>query len=454
LLGRSGELSWGATYAFSDAEDSWIEERRGGKLRRIVDGHERWITPQARVEVIRRKKHPPLELTFYETEHGTLDGPLSEDGLTLSTRWAGAGLGAASLRGIVDAARARDVEQGMAALGKLESAFNWVLADRQGNIGYQMSGTVPRRRPGASGLLPLPGWDAANDWLGWVTPEELPRQLNPACGYIATANDDLNALGKVGPINLPMGAWRAERIRALLAEGRDLDPHQFRQMHMDVVSPQARAFVDLLHPLLPDTPAGRLLKTWDCRYTLSSRAATLFETLYEGLLHEVFAPVWGADLHGHLARETATFVDFAACFDRILLGQSSAWFGDRTRDEILRAVVAKHLDAPVIPWGEKQRFVLRHVLLGDKLPGFAGFNRGPLSLPGGRATIHQGQLYRSGGRQTSFAPSWRFTADMADDLAHTSLPGGPSDRRFSPFYASGLEDWAAGRTKQLLGFEV
>ena len=54
---------------------------------------------------------------------------------------------------------------------------------------------------------------------------------------------------------------------------------------------------------------------------------------------------------------------------------------------------------------------------------------------------------------TAGGPSVRVTADMATDEIHTALPGGPSDRRFSPWYASGLEDFLAGRTKAVRGVD-
>jgi penicillin amidase len=78
-----------------------------------------------------------------------------------------------------------------------------------------------------------------------------------------------------------------------------------------------------------------------------------------------------------------------------------------------------------------------------------GFDYGPVGLRGGRATIHQGQLYRSGGRQTSFAPSYRLVTDLGTREARTCLAGGPSDRRFSRWYTHGVEDWLAGRFKTL-----
>ena len=91
--------------------------------------------------------------------------------------------------------------------------------------------------------------------------------------------------------------------------------------------------------------------------------------------------------------------------------------------------------------------MMAHILLGGKLPGFAGFDRGPLIGIGGRATIHQGQIYESGGRVTTFMPSLRWVTDMAAADLHSTLAGGPSDRRFSRWYVSDLDNWQAGRYK-------
>jgi penicillin amidase len=132
-----------------------------------------------------------------------------------------------------------------------------------------------------------------------------------------------------------------------------------------------------------------------------------------------------------------------------VLDAGSAWYGAEGRDAAFRRVAARALEGPSPPWGRVQRIELKHLLLGGRLPRWLGFDRGPLPLPGGRATPHQGQVYRSGGRTTSFAPSFRLVTDFAEPAAHTALAGGPSDRRFSRWYASGIEAWRRGRLKRL-----
>jgi penicillin G amidase len=450
LIGRTNDLAWGATYSFLDGIDSWVEDCRDGKYRRVKKGRDGWVPFRIRTEVIRRKAKPDVTLTFHENDHGVLDGDPAEAGCYLATRWAsGIGTGAASLGACFGMFAAADVATGMKHLGRLEPAFNWVLADRHGNIGYQMSGCMPVRRAGWSGLVPVAGWDPANDWQGFVAPEKLPRLENPAAGFLATANDDLNHLGQSQPINLPMGPYRAERIAALLAARDDWTVADVEAMQMDVLSLHAERFMVILRPLLPMTPAADILRTWDCRYDPASLGATLFERFYRGLVRDVFGTVCGAEVMRHVTGETAILADFYYNLDRVLLADKSVWFGGESREQIFARVLTRSLDGPLTTWGSEQRVMMKHLMLGGRFPVWLGFDRGPIALRGNRATIHQGQVYRSGGRVTSFAPSYRFVTDFSETCAQTVLAGGPSDRRFSPWYTSEVDDWLAGRFKTL-----
>ena len=455
-IGRTRDLAWGITYAFMDCMDSWVEDCRAGKYRRGDD----WLPFETRKEIIRRKKNPPLEIVFHENPHGVLSGNPNETGYYLATRWScGEATSATALAGGCGILEARTVEEGQAILGRLaNSSWNWVLADRAGNIGYQMSGKAPRRRAGVSGLVPLPGWDPANDWQGFHAPEDLPRALNPPAGFLATANEDLNHLGKVHPINLPMASYRANRIHAVLARPGRRTLAEMQKLQLDLYSTQAELFMPMIRPLLAEFAAQhgeavRLLEEWNLTYASESKAAFLFEQVYRALMSEVFgesAGAFGAAVLERAMAETCLFFDFYGNFDRILLAEQSVWFGSRTRPEIYRAALTKALPTPPEPYGQKRKVLMRHLLFGGKLPRWLGFDR-PLELPGNRATVHQGQIYRGGGRETSFGPALRFVTDLATDEIQSTLAGGPSDRRFSKWYRTGITDWIEGRYKTLRG---
>jgi penicillin amidase len=205
----------------------------------------------------------------------------------------------------------------------------------------------------------------------------------------------------------------------------------------------------VLAPLLPEDERSRPLRDWDCRYDLDSYGATLFERFYRELIAEVFGSTCGQGPIRHVLEETSVVVDFHANFDAILLDESSVWYAGERRDDVFRRVAERALAEPPERWGRTRRFVMRHLLFGGRLPGWLGFDHGPVELSGGRATPHQGQIYRAHGRDTTFMPSYRLVTDLSEDAAHTALAGGPSDRRFSRWYKAGIDDCLAGRFKTL-----
>ncbi len=447
IVGRNPDLSWGATYSFVDAVDSWVERVKDGKYYR--EDNDQWHEFEIRTEVIKRKKKQPVTIKFYENQHGTLDASPQADGYYLSTRWAASDSGAEALTSILGMWSINTVEAGMNMLGPMESSWDFVLADVQGNIGFQMSGRAPIRRKGISGFVPLPGWKSENDWQGFHSHLDMPRILNPKQGFFSTANHNLNHLGKTDPINMPMGSYRADRVDALLKEGSSFSVEDVFKMHGDLYSLQAEAFMHHLKPLLPDTKQGHILKNWDLRYDAQSQGAFLFEQFYKELYREVFGKGGlGETVTDYLSNETGTFIDFYANFDAVLLAESSPWFGEQTRKQIYEAVLESISQLEIKTWGSVQQFSMNHILFDGKMPGFLGFDKGPITGVGGRATIHQGQIYRSAGRVTTFMPSFRMTMDMASSEMHSNLAGGPTDRRFSKWYTSGLQDWLDGKYKK------
>lgn len=93
-----------------------------------------------------------------------------------------------------------------------------MYADVDGNIGYQAAALVPVRR-NWQGVYPVAGATGEHEWQGWRTLDELPHELNPDAGFLATAND--NTLGSGAPPNIGYSSWsapaRINRIREVLS---------------------------------------------------------------------------------------------------------------------------------------------------------------------------------------------------------------------------------------------
>ena len=455
VMGRTKHLSCGFTYGFMDMVDYFIEDCRDGGCRRGDD----YRKLEVRSERILRKGGEPVTITIRENELGVLEAdPLEaalEDGLYLTRAWSGQRHGAAaSLDALARLPEARTVAEAQAVLREVAISCNWVLADRDGTIGYQQSGLLPDRRH--SGLHPVPAWNEALHWRGFVASDLLHSVLDPPEGFIATANQDLNPPAGPLVINLPMGSYRADRIAHLLAACESCTLEDMETIQNDLYSLQAERFMEHFRPLLPDTFAGRLLGRWDCRYDTASRGATLFETIYHALLREVFgAGLFGEAAWDALRHSTAILADYYHLFDDALLGGDPRWFGDEGREKMLARVLSEHLTEvereAILPWGQRQQILMKNIFFDGALPRWLGFDRGPYALPGNRATVVQGGVFSSHGRETTFTPSWRFITDLGEDRARTALAGGPSGRRFSRWYTTDLERWRNGEYKTLDG---
>ncbi len=447
-LGRTRDLAWSATYAFADVMDYFVEVVRDGRYRR---GSE-WRDFDVRDEVIKRKGGEELVFRYYETDHGVLEGDPSEDGYFLCFAWsAGRDCGAESLDAMAEIMRCARVEEAMPHFARLDfAAFNWVMADSSGNIGYQMSGRCPVRAEGCSGLLPMPGWDPSFHWQGYVPRDDLPSLYNPPEGYIVTANQDLNRHGGAPVQNLCMASYRADRISELLASRSDYTAEMVHGMHYDLFSKQAEAFMPLLRPLLPETHNGQLLREWDLCYSPESMAATLFERFYSELMMVVFGEDGlGRPVMDYLLGETIIFNDFYGNFDHVLLQRDALWFGEHERLELLQLALDRSLEASAVPYNSWRKVLMKNIFFGGRLPRWMGFDYGQIELIGCRATIPQGQIFQSVGRVATYAPALKFTADFAEEGIRSVLAGGPSDRRFSSWYTSGIKDWLGARYKHL-----
>ena len=220
-----------------------------------------------------------------------------------------------------------------------------------------------------------------------------------------------------------------------------------RDLQMDVHSLEAEQLMAAIRPLLPDAAAAAILRDWDLCYAPDSEGAYIFEKVYRAFLEEVFQPIFGAEVFHHVLYNTAILADFYDFFARVLLDPGHAFYRSKSRDECLRAALARALIGDVKTWGSAQRVTMKHMIFGGKLPRALGFDFGPVAIRGGRATIHQGQVFRNGERENTFVPSFRMITDLSQPVLYTVVAGGPSDRRFSPYYVSEVRDWLNGRLK-------
>jgi len=444
MMGRSTHLAWAVTYGTMDMIDYFIEEVQDKKYRRA----DQWRPFTVREETIKPRKKDPIRIKIYANEHGILEGEPDADGYYLNFAWsARLGTTAESVNNLFKIPHAKTAGEAMKYFAGLPFApFNWTMADTKGNIGYQLSGLYPKKAEGTSGLLPYLGWDENQDWQGMTSPDKNPKAFNPDDGLIITANQDLNHLGQVAPMTLPMSGYRADRIRELLEKEDGLTVDDMKRIHYDRFSKQAEAFMEIIHPLLPSSENGDRLKNWDQIYDSASLGATLFERVYLELLKLVFGENgMGVDVVEHMITDTSVFAMLHGNFDQVLFKKESVWFGELSREQIYQIALDRGLREPAVPYGQTRKIFIPNIFFAGQLPKIFGFDYGPYEHIGSRATVAQSQTYKAMGHPGTFVAIYRMIADLARDELHNNNAGGPSDRRFSKYYKMGITDWINAR---------
>lgn len=445
IIGRNNTLGFGVTYTMADTIDFWIQDCKGGRY--LLDGD--YNDFLVREEVFKRRFKKPLKHRFYELHDGAiLDGEPLHNGFYLSMKWAGFESGALqTLDNVLKMNQAHTVKEGSNLVAKTAfPALNWVFADSDGSIAHHVGGGYPRRIKDWSGLYPLPGWKSENLWQGLLDPHELPSVLNPKSGIIATANNNVNQKGKPLIVNAPLPSYRVDRIEKLCAEPATVSIDDMKRIQKDCFSEQVRLFMEKIIPYLDDSINATYLREWDYTYQTHSYAPSVFENVYRELILTVFGNGgFGRPWLQDLIENTPLKETLVYFFDRTLLeNENSVWYEDADRNLLWKESIRKGLKKKAVRWGEVNNITMENIFFGGKLPTSLGFDAGPFPLPGGRATIFQGNIFSFWGRKTSFAPSYRFVTDMAENFIETALPGGESGRRFSPFYKNRILSFFQG----------
>ena len=460
-IGRSRHLAWGVTHMKGDLIDDFIEEcRPGGATGWQYRRETTWHDFQVRPETIVRKGGLTETVRIYENAQGTLETDPNETGpgMHLLSAWIGHEEGSGHAMTVwVDLPRCTSVTEAMDLVRDCpQPSLCWVLADRAGHIGMQGSGWFPKRRRGHTGAVPVPAWDSNNHWQGWIESYLLPRIYDPTEGYIATANENVNPPGGPMLLTLPVNEYRKQRIEERLSQMASVSMADMQALQYDVTSVQARELLTVFLPHLPDGPFKQRLAAWDCRYTTESREATLFMAFYRNVLLEVFGQEAGIGWRRmmHLASRSGYSTMVLTAADQVLMKEESLWWADRNKGELIRRAAERTKREPDRPWAKTNAFRFTNRYFDVRAGRVLGFHTGELPMIGCHATPFQGHLLRTAKRESTFAPSYHFTADVGTDEAWTNLPGGPSESRFSPYYKTDIPRWRDGRYKRLAPADI
>jgi penicillin amidase len=406
-VGHNQWIGWGLTIVGTDQQDIYVEElnpananevKWNGGWEPLRSISERIAVKNAAAETIQLKfsRHGPIFFIDRERNRAyALRSALDEPGTAPYL----AGLRLAQVR---DCRTFLD-----AAMYWKAPSENLICGDVNGNISWQASALTPSRK-GWDGRLPVPG-TGAFEWQGFR--RDLPRELNPSRGFVATANHNIQPRGYSPPLMFKTADTRFERITRLLQlirPGQKYTLEDHARMQHDAYSLRAAADLYRFSGWTSTDPAVEraraTVEKWDSVYRRDSAGAAIYET-------------WRTiDAQGRGGRGGGTT-------DTQVADSVEA----RLKRAVDRLIATQGSDASAWRWGRMHLRAFPHPFIGAfDIPSVEG--------SGGSGTV------------AADGASYREILDVANwDRSLVINTPGQSGQPGSRFYANLVQDWAAAK---------
>jgi penicillin amidase len=468
IVGHNNRIAWGVTNVGPDVQDLYIEKLNPDNPNQYEYMGE-WRDMNVIEEVIKVNGGEDVVLTVRETLHGPIISDVLEDQPdVLALRWTATSGPSRILQSVLSINQAQNFEAFREALRFWEiPSQNFVYADVDGNIAYQMPSLVPIRQNG-SGMVPVPGWTGEYEWEGYIPYEELPVVLNPERGFIVTANHAV--VDEEYPYFITRD-WasgdRGQRIVDMIAEviaERPITADDFARIHVDSKSLRAETYIPLLTGLSSDDTAVQqaleLLQGWDYQERTDSVAASIFEIFYMRLAHNVLADDVGAE---YVSDAHSTIY-----FHKLANDPAARWWDDittpetETREEILQRSLTEAVawlqerngnDMDAWTWGTLHTATFASTPLGESGIGpiESLVNRGPFPVDGGSDLVNANNWSWDEPAAVRSHPSMRMIVDLSDfDASRWVIPTGQSGHPYHRNYDDQIELWLNGEYLPML----
>ncbi|MBU3699750.1 MAG: penicillin acylase family protein [Candidatus Kapabacteria bacterium] len=366
---------------------------------------------------------------------------------------------------------ARTVESVLNALSSWGSpALTFCVGSRTGSMGVMAAGHLPLRGS-ADPRLPIASWVKGADWSGVTSLMGLGRMVNPARGWVASANNRLSS-ADIYVSSLFEPSSRMERISELMRLYRNPTVRDVQMIQQDVVSPYAKAILGRVIPILQRAskrfnPSERralsMLASWDAGHTPIDNAASIFSVFLDRLVWSTFEDELGQQLYFDWSmvsniplRRIDELLDEPQhrLWDDIRsAGQTEdmSWIVIRAFQLAIDDLYRHFRQEPESGWpfGSIHSVTFPHVFGKSPLMR-PTLNLGPFSIGGSQTTINNTQWNfntkdpRNVMLATKVVASMRVISSMTDSIQYTVLPGGASGQPLEAHYSDQMQLWLKG----------
>ncbi|HEY2582230.1 MAG TPA: penicillin acylase family protein [Mucilaginibacter sp.] len=460
IIGYNQKISWGVTNVDADILD-WYQIKFKDKTKNEYWYNNQWNKVKKRIETINILGEKPLIDTVIYTHHGPVvyedaskkpaDGqeniPVGD-----ALRWI-AHDESDEYRCIYLLNRGKNYTDYREALKYFFApAQNFIFASSDNDIAITPTGRFPLKFKD-QGKFIMDGSDPANDWQGWIPPEQNPTVKNPPRGFVSSANQEPADSTYPYYINWRFDVYdRGKRINDRLTAMQKATVDSMRILQTDVYSMRAHDVLPTMLRYLDTSKmddsqlaAFEIIKNWDKNFAANSMGASIFTTWW-GNFYDM---VWD---EFNVKGEYLNVPSFDRTEKLLLTEPNSKWFDDastpakETCADIINHSFNKSIDELVRKhgkpgnkwqWGLVRKFNISHLA---NIPGLGSGN----FFTGGASSVIEAIKGGNG-------PSWRMVVQMGPTVkGYGVFPGGESGNPGSFFYDNMFKTWKDGKLNELL----
>ena len=444
-IGFNDQCAFGFTNAGRDVRDYYtIRFKDDTKKQYWFNGS--WKDADLRIERIKIKNKPDVLDTVAYTVFGpvlfdkTYTGSRNTSGESYAVRWK-AHDPSNEIKGFYLLNRARNYNDYLIAIRNFHTpGQNCIFAAKDGDIALWAQGEFPAKWR-HQGDFVMPGYDSSYMWQGMIPQAENPHQVNPARGFVSSANQlpaDSSYPYYLGSSYPP---YRGLYINQRLSSMQQVTPQDMMKLQTDnynvlagYVLPHILKAVDESKLLEEQKEYWNGLKSWNMYNNANEEGPALFAILFDSLR----AVVYEDELAG-IPQVPAPFESVLAegmlqdsayrLFDNIQTPRHETLQDDVM--EALRRAMPTFKKAKAnnrLKWYQFKDTHINHLL------GLSSLSREHINTGGGTYSINS--------MKPNHGPSWRMVVHLSPEIeAYGIYPGGQNGDPGSSYYDNFIGTW-------------
>ncbi|TYQ00399.1 penicillin amidase [Tenacibaculum adriaticum] len=470
LLGHNRNHAYGLTMFENDDIDFYIEENNPENALeyKTPEGFLPYKTIDKDIK-IKGRQNAAYQIKV--SKHGPIMNGIIEhlqDERPIAMKWIYTHLPNKLLDVAYEMSHAENLQEFKNGASKLHApGLNMMYGDASNNIAWFAAGKLYKYRDILNRKIYLNGASGKDEIVRYLDFEENPQAVNPAWGYVYSANNQPDSIANMLYSGYYLPEDRAKRIVEIVEPKHDFTKEDVAKMIYDVkssVAPKvilnATEVITVDDLSVSERKALEILKKWDGNYFKTEVAPTIYNRFVYEFLVNTFKDEMGKGFK--------QFMDGTMIQKKMIAVQmsksQSVWWDDVTTEgkiEDKKEIITKsfknaisflnaQLGENVEDWTWNRVTTVEHEHPIGKAGGLLRkiFNVGPFETNGGNEVLnnHIFKLDSTGYYKVTGGPSTRRIIDFSDiENSITIIPTGQSGNVFSDHYKDQAQKYLDGK---------